>query len=187
MRRTIAPLLLTAALATTAAHAGEMAAALHEHRWADAAAAVAGAADPVAAKLVLYERLLTPGAASAVEIAAFLAGNPAWPNAAALARRGADALAAEPDSAAVRELCARNRPQQPAALLRCADAQAEAGSLPAAAAFAADAWVAGITDPVQEGAFLRQWGAGLSDADQWRRFDRLAWSDSAAPTGPAPP
>ncbi len=186
MRRTLTCLLLlTPGLAPAIGHAAEMAAALHDHRWADAAALVAGAADPVAGKLVLYERLLTPGGGSAAEIAAFLASNPGWPNAALLARRLSEALATEPDSAVVRDVCSRDPTLLPPALLRCADAQAQAGNLPAAAAFAANAWVAGITDPAQERLFLLQWGAGLSDGDQWRRFDRLAWSDSPAPNGPA--
>ena len=167
------------------AHGGEIAAALHDHRWADATALVAQAADPVARKLVLYERLLSPAGGSATEIAAFLADNPSWPNAALLSHRLAEALATEPDSGVARDLCVRHPPHETPALLRCADAQAEADNLAAAGIAAGEAWVAGITDPAQEQAFLLQWGGALTPAQQWRRFDRLAWSDSGAPGGPA--
>ncbi len=163
------------------AHGGEMTAALHDHRWADAATLVAQAADPVTRKLVLYERLLAPGGGSATEIAAFLDANPGWPNAPLLTHRLNEALAVEPDSSLVRGLCTRQAPQEPPALLRCADALAEAGNRPAAERAAAEAWVAGITDPAQEQAFLRQWGSTLTPVEQWRRFDRLAWAGNAAP------
>ena len=182
MRRTLALLLL---LLPGAARADGVGAALHDNRWTDALALVAASPDPVAANLVLYYRLLAPGAGHASEIAAFLAEKPTWPNAALLRRRLEEALAVEPDSRVVLDLCGRLQVQQVAALARCADAEGEIGSIPAAAQFAREAWIQGITDPAQEKAFLHQWGAGLTAADQWARFDRLAWSDNPSPGGPA--
>ena len=45
---------------------------MRAERWAEADAAAASHPDPVARKLVLYFRLLAPGAARAAEIAAGL-------------------------------------------------------------------------------------------------------------------
>ncbi|MDE2008014.1 MAG: hypothetical protein KGI51_15690, partial [Rhodospirillales bacterium] len=67
--------------------------------WADATAAVADAADPVARKLVLFYRLLAPGAATPDEISAFLAANPDWPDRWLLERRRAEALVQDGDDA----------------------------------------------------------------------------------------
>src|SRR5271169_5186128 len=80
-------------------------AAARADRWADAAAAAAQYADPVAAKLVTYYRLLAPGAATAEEIAAFVATSPDWPAQALLERRRQEAIAADPDDAAVLAQC----------------------------------------------------------------------------------
>ena len=61
-------------------------AAIRADHWAEAQADAAGYADPVAEKLVLYYRLLAPGAATAGEIAGFMHDNPDWPNQALLER-----------------------------------------------------------------------------------------------------
>src|SRR5271154_6290020 len=70
-------------------------------RWADAQAAAARFADPVAEKLVLYLRLRAPGAATSSEIADFMEHNPDWPAQAALERRRQEAVATDPDDASV--------------------------------------------------------------------------------------
>src|SRR5271169_3090427 len=82
------------------AGAAEMPAVATAH-WVEAAKLAEGLADPVAQKLVTYFRLLTPGAASADEIAAFRAQNPDWPNQALLERRWQEAISAQPDVALV--------------------------------------------------------------------------------------
>lgn len=166
------------------ARADTIGAALRDNRWADAQALVAGAADPVAGKLVTYFRLLTPGAAHPAEIAQFMADNPAWPNQGLLSRRLSDALAAEPDDKAVLEICLHQPVREVPSLLRCANAEATAGK-PNAADVARQAWITGITDAPTESAFLKQWGKTLTPNDQWRRFDRLAWADNGAVSGPA--
>ena len=170
--------------APLAAHADDIASALKEDRWADAQALAASSPDPVAGKLVLYFRLLTPGAAHPAEIASFMAENPAWPNQALLSRRLSEALLAEPDMAAVLDICTHQQVQEPASLLRCAAADADAGR-PDAAEAARRAWLSGVTDAPAETAFLKLWGKTLTPADQWRRFDRLAWTDNGAIGGPA--
>ena len=98
---------------------------LRASSWAEAdALAAAASPDPVARKLVLYYRLLTPGAARSAEIAAFMADNPDWPNAGALlSRRLAEALLLDRDDRAVlRDLPRAARRTRRRRLLRCADA-----------------------------------------------------------------
>ncbi len=163
--------------------AQDLMAAVRADHWAEAAAAAARLPDPVVAKLVTYYRLMAPGAANVSEIAAFMAASPDWPLPAALARRRDEALAAEPDDAVAAAEC--DRPKlfsvaAPAALGRCADAYTRLGRADDAAAAARRAWVAGVADPAWETHFLQRWSPALTRADQWARFDRLAWTDTAA-------
>ncbi len=151
-------------------------------RWAGAEALAAMHPDPLAQKLVGYYRLLTPGAARAVDIAAFIAANPDWPSQ-TLAVRLQDALVADADDRAVLTICQQRQPETAPALQRCAEA---AWRIPGAdaAPWARAAWVRGV-DLAAEVPFIRQWGALLTPGDQWQRFDRLAWTDTGAPGGPA--
>ena len=185
MLRPLAFVLLAVTVLGMPARADEIGAALHDGRWTDADALAATSPDPVARKLVLYFRLLTPGAGRAAEIAAFMAANPLWPNQGLLSRRLSDAMAAEPDDRTVLEICGRQPVREVPSLLRCATANANAGRAPDAAEVARQAWLSGITDPAAEVAFIRQWGRSLTPADQWRRFDRLAWTDGGAVGGTA--
>lgn len=156
-------------------------AAIQAQRWADADAIAAVLTDPMGAKLARYYRLLTPGAAGATEIAAFLTANPDWPAQSTLSRRLGEALALEPDDRTAATICAQRPPETSAALLRCANA-ARPPTDPALAA--REAWVRGVDGPA-EVPFLKQWGRMLTGADQWRRFDRLAWTDPGTPGSPA--
>jgi soluble lytic murein transglycosylase len=161
-------------------------------RWADAQADAARFADPVAEKLILYLRLRAPGAATAAEIADFMQRNPDWPAQAVLERRREEAIASDPDDAAVLAQCAPAPPlgngpranvTSAAALLRCAEATANAGRIADADALARQAWVDGIDTAPGEAAFLHRWGGVASADDQWARFQHLAWlSDPAAAT-----
>ena len=152
-------------------------AAIRADRWADAQAAAAQYADPVATKLVTYYRLLAPGAATAQEIADFVASSPDWPAQAALERRRQEAVANDPDDAAVLAQCDQGKLTVPAARLRCANALANAGRNDAAAAEARRAWIAGFPDPA---GFPQRWRSVQTPADQWDRFQGLAWSDATA-------
>ena len=149
--------------------------AIRADRWAEAAGAVAGHADPVPLKLVQYYRLLAPGAATAPEIADFMRANPDWPSQAQLARRRQDAIATEPDNTIVMAQCAEAPASQPAALLRCADARAAAGQTAEARETARRAWVNAIADTGTEAAFQRRWAGLPTPDDEWARFQRLAW------------
>ena len=171
-------------LPLSAARAEAVLTAIRGDQWMQADALAAMAADPLVGKLVAYYRLLTPGAARATEIAAFMAGSPDWPSQALLSRRLQEALAIDKDERAVLEICRQQAPQAAPSLLRCADVAGRAGA-PDADGLARRAWVAGIVDPVAEAAFMKRWGAQITAEDQWRRFDRLAWTECAAPGGPA--
>jgi soluble lytic murein transglycosylase len=154
--------------------------AVKSNRWADAQAAAARVADPVAEKLVHYLRLRAPGAATATEIAAFMERNPDWPAQSALEHRRQEAIATDPDDASVLAQC-KPVPGLAAAMLRCAEAVANAGRTAEANALARQSWVNVIDSAAEEGGFLRRWG-GIATADeQWERFQRLAWlTDPAA-------
>jgi soluble lytic murein transglycosylase len=149
-------------------------------RWAEAQAEAAHFADPVAEKLVLYLRLRAPGAATAAEIADFMRQNPDWPAQAILERRREEAIASDPDDAAVLAQCTPT-PTLGAAMLRCAEATANAGRVADAGAIARNAWVNAIDTANGEAAFLRRWAGIATPDDQWARFERLAWfSDPSA-------
>ena len=174
-------LLLLLAWPARAQDGPSLMAAIQAQQWADADTIAAGLIDPMAAKLARYYRLLTPGAAGATEIAAFLTANPDWPAQGTLSRRLGEALALEPDDRTAATICAQRPPDTSAALLRCATA-ARPPTDPAIAA--REAWVRGVDGPA-EVPFVRQWGRVLTGADQWRRFDRLAWTDPGTPGSPA--
>jgi soluble lytic murein transglycosylase len=142
-------------------------------RWIDAMAAAARFADPVAEKLVFYLRLRAPGAATSAEIADFMARNPDWPAQAMLERRRQEAIASDPDDAAVLSQCSPT-PTLAAAMLRCAEAIANAGRTAEADAVARRAWVNAIDAATDEAAFMRRWAGIASPDDQWARFQRLA-------------
>ena len=184
-------LLLWPALARAADPLPDPMPAIHADRWADAAAVVAQYADPVAQKLVTYYRLLAPGAGTEQEIAAFVATSPDWPAQALLERRRQEAVAADPDDAAVLAQCGQGNatgmppdaipgtPHDPitlpAALLRCANALANAGRNTQAAVEARRAWITGFAADAAD--FPQRWRAVLTPADQWERFQALDWSD----------
>jgi soluble lytic murein transglycosylase len=154
-------------------------------RWADAQEAAARFADPVAEKLVLYLRLRAPGAATPAEIADFMQRNPDWPAQDALEHRREEAIASDPDDAAVLAQCSAEPPLAnitlASALLRCAEATANAGRVADADALARQAWIDAIDTASAETAFLHRWGGVATAADQWARFQRLAWlSDPSA-------
>ncbi len=185
MRRAVLLFVLGLSLPAHAAAQDLMAAVRLEH-WAEADALANASPDPLARKLALFFRLLTPGAARTAELAAFISDNPAWPQQALLGRRLQEAFAAESDDLAVIGRCQQTpAAAQPAtALLRCADAMGRAGRQAEAEQDARAAWIKGV-DPAGEFGFIRTWGYALTADDQWRRFDRLAWTDSGLPGGPA--
>ncbi len=154
-------------------------AAIRDDRWADAQEAAARFADPVPEKIVLYYRLRTPGAATEAEISDFMQRNPDWPAQALLDRRRQEAIAQDPDDAAVLSQCSANPPTLAGAMLRCAEALANAGHTAEADEVARRAWINAVDDAGMEAAFLRRWAGVPTAVDQWERFQRLAWSDTS--------
>ncbi len=155
-------------------------AAVKASHWTEAQAIAAGIADPVAQKVVLYMRLRAPGAATAREIADFMQRNPDWPAQTMLERRRQEAIAAEPDDASVLAQC-DPAISLAAAMLRCAEATANAGRTADADLLARKAWVDAIDTANDEAAFPRRWDGIATPDDQWARFRRLAWlSDPSA-------
>lgn len=154
--------------------------ALHARDWDAARADVAGYADPVAATLVSYFRMLTPGAATPEEIAAFMASHPDWPNQAALRRRWQEAIATDPDDAAVAQACLAQTISAPAALARCAAALDATARHEAAITDARDAWRTGYAAPMGEAPFLQHWSGDLRPGDEWARFAHFMRSDPKA-------
>jgi soluble lytic murein transglycosylase len=149
-------------------------------RWTDAQDQAGRFADPVAAKLVLYLRLRAPGAATAEEIASFMRLNPDWPAQPMLERRRQEAIASEPDDAIVLAQCTESPPTLTGAMLRCAEAIANAGRTAEANALARQTWITAAEDPGGEAAFLRRWDGIASADDQWARFQHLAWTNEQA-------
>jgi soluble lytic murein transglycosylase len=154
--------------------------AVHADHWVEAQELASRFADPLPEKIIYYYRLLAPGAATASEIADFMASSPDWPYQAILEKRRQEAIAQEPDDSVVLTQCALLRPSLPAALLRCAQALSVAGREDEARNAAREAWVSGLNDQADEAAFLHRW-PGVADAPaQWERFDALAWHDTKA-------
>lgn len=154
-------------------------AAIRANRWADAQAEAARFADPVPEKLVLYWRLRAPGAATAEEIASFMQRNPDWPQQEALEHRRQEAIASDPDDAAVLAQCTPP-PTLGSALLRCAEATANAGRAADATNLARRAWIDAIDDAASEAAFAHRWNGIITPDEQWARFQRLAWHNDHA-------
>jgi soluble lytic murein transglycosylase len=151
------------------------------HNWDQANAMAAQYADPVAAKLVTYYRLLTRGQASAPEILSFMQANPDWPQQALLETRWEQALADEPDEATALSQCQARMPGGARALLRCATAFQTANDTRDAADAARRAWTGtGVTDPDDVSSFLAQWGSLLQADDEWARFQALTRQGSPA-------
>jgi soluble lytic murein transglycosylase len=179
-------LLLAGLAASARAQDADVMALVRADRWADAEAAVAALPDPAARKLVTYYRMLAPGAATATEIGQFIADSPDWPRQASLAERRDAALATEPDDTLAAAQCDAGAATSASALGRCAEALSSLGRTADATADARRAWVALPPDGPREAVFLTRWGAVLTPADQWRRFEHLAWSDTAGATRQLP-
>src|SRR5947208_17105622 len=112
------------------ARAGDLLSTIRAENWVEADTIAAADPDPLTRKLVLYYRLLTPGAARSAEIASFMSDNPDWPNQGLLSRRLAEALVVDRDDRTVLEICRRRPPDAAPSLLRCADAAEQTAQAP---------------------------------------------------------
>lgn len=154
-------------------------------RWGEAQS-FAGAADPLAAKIVLWMRLTNRAApASAAELVTFLGDNPDWPLPDTMARRAEAALTIEADDALALQHFARYPARTVAGGLRHAEALDRAGRAQEARAALRRAWVEGAGDPLAEEAVLARYANALTEDDRWQRFDRLAFARDFAGAGRA--
>lgn len=145
-------------------------------RWAEAES-FAAAADPLAAKIVLWMRLVNRTApASAAELVGFIAANPDWPFPETLARRAEAALAAEGEDALALAHFARSPARTLQGALRHAEALDRAGRAQEARATVRRGWAELPGDPLAEDALLLRFGSALTAEEHWRRFDRLAFA-----------
>ena len=151
-------------------------------RWTEAQA-IAGAADPLAAKIVTWLRLQVRGQSSAAEVADFLAANPAWPLQQTLLLRAEESLPILADDALLLRLYARLPPRGLDAARQLAEAQVRAGQSNAAAETLRRAWREAAADAGAEPGFLAMAGGVLSGADHAARFQRLAWTRQTAAAG----
>lgn len=150
--------------------------------WGAAAQRAAQQPDRLVNKLVKYFRLLDPGAASAGEIAAFIAANPDWPAQPALIRSANAAIVADLDDGTARADCNAVRIVTAAADARCAAAFA-GGDAKRAAGFAQSAWITGFTDPADAASFYARWQSLLTPEADWARFSRLALDGKVTAAG----
>ncbi|MCE2564032.1 lytic transglycosylase domain-containing protein [Komagataeibacter sp. FNDCF1] len=159
------------AMATILAATAAQSAPAMQQDWPTPRQAATGNADddPIAARLLVYLRLLSPSKGSADEYATFLAENPSWPQRALLLARFQQALAAEPDDAAAGRLCAEQPLTDVQALLRCARAIPRPASLDD---WARASWVNRADTPAEAQALLAGFGPILTPQDHWQRFDR---------------
>ncbi len=150
-------------------------AAASAQRWGEAET-FAAAADPIAAKIVLWLRLVNRAApASAAELVAFQVENPDWPFPDTLARRTEAALATDQDDALALRHFTRNPARTLAGALRHADALERTGRGQDARAIARRGWTDTPGDAFAEEGLLARFGPALSEDDHWTRFDRLAF------------
>jgi soluble lytic murein transglycosylase len=151
-------------------------AAANAGRFAEAES-FAAAADPLAAKIVLWMRLSNRAApASAQELVAFLAENPDWPLPDTMTRRAEAALSVEADDALALRHFARSPARTLAGALRHAEALDRAGRGADARTVIRRGWAETTGDAFAEENALLRFTAALTEDDHWARFDRLAFA-----------
>lgn len=140
--------------------------------WPTQRQADTGNADdsPVAARLTVYLRLLSPAGGSADEYANFLTESATWPKRAVMLARFEHALAQEQDPATLARLCARWQLSSAQALAHCATAATPPPSQ--ITQWARAAWVSGADQPADAHLMQQQFGAAFTAQDNWQRFDR---------------
>ena len=140
--------------------------------WPTERQAGTGNADdsPVAARLTVYLRLLSPAGGTADEYANFLTESTTWPRRGVMVARFERALSQEGDPAVLARLCARWQLGTAQALARCATGAA----LPPSriTQWARAAWIAGNDQPADARLMQQQFGSSFTAQDNWRRFDR---------------
>ncbi|WP_239021527.1 lytic transglycosylase domain-containing protein [Novacetimonas cocois] len=140
--------------------------------WPTEQQAGTGNADdsPVAARLTVYLRLLSPAGGTADEYANFLTESPDWPKRSVMIARFERALSQESDPATLSRLCGRWQLTTAQALAHCADAAVPPP--PRIGEWARAAWIAGADQPGDARLLSQRFGALFTADDEWRRFER---------------
>lgn len=137
--------------------------------------------DPVAAKLVLWYRLVSQDSgATLAEIVAFQQQNPDWPRQALLTRRAEEAVLAYPMSDQdVLTWFGAHPPVTGEGRLRYGQALATAGRKDEARSWIQRAWVENDFAPARQKEILASFGSYLTLATHRARLDRLLWDERA--------
>lgn len=136
-----------------------------------------GIKDPTALKIITWYRL-RGGYGRIGEYKAWLADNPAWPDASIMVQRYEELLFAEggPADRILDELI-DHEPKTGMGYAALARAELEAGDAPRATGHAVKVWRDMFVPPLQEGPFLERFGKMLTLADHKWRLDRLMVED----------
>lgn len=147
--------------------------AMAEKDWVTAAHFAAQVSDPVAADLVVWERL-RQSEGSWDEYQTFLADHPDWPGLARLRRAAEEVIPRDHDPASVRRFFEGNPPQTGTGSLRLAEALQAQGRTAEARAEVIRAWRDMSLAPHEEAELLKRYGGVLSGYHQ-DRLDNLLW------------
>lgn len=151
-------------------------AAADDAKWGDAIEAAKASHQAVAEKYVQWLYLRdTNTDASFATIAAFMAANPGWPDAATLKRRAEERLTLDTPLDLIARFYAKEDPITGDGGLRHLDSLA--GRIPADQfnAKVRKYWIGLELNPGHEQGFMERYGAILRPADHWARVDRLLW------------
>jgi soluble lytic murein transglycosylase len=150
-------------------------------RLGEATALAARGSNPIAARLVRWIALSTPGGGSFSEIAAFLRENPEWPAQAALKRRAEKEAVQNLDQASLLDWFHKNAPATTDGVSAYADALLATGREDRAVPMLRAFWTANNPSPGDETVFVSRFGRYLRQQDHAQRLTRLLWDrDEAA-------
>lgn len=149
-------------------------------RLNEATTLAARGSNPIAARLVRWIALMTPGGGSFSEIATFMRENPEWPAQAALKRRAEKELVQNGDQATLLDWFHRNAPITTDGVTAYAEALIAAGREDRAAPLVRAHWVGTTPSADDEAAFVARFGRLLRAQDHTQRLSRLLWDREEA-------
>ncbi|WP_158045094.1 lytic transglycosylase domain-containing protein [Skermanella pratensis] len=147
-------------------------------RWDEAKALASQAGEPLPAKAIQWLDMARPGTeASFDSIAAFVRGNPEWPNLNTLRRNAELAMPLWMPAADVKAWFDAYPPLTGGGTLRYATVLLNDGKTAQAAELVRERWVAGGFGQTEEQDFRSRFGDLLRPRDHLARFDRLMWDN----------
>lgn len=142
--------------------------------------AVAPTPDPIAEAVLRWNRLRQSDGYAFSDYAGFLLAYPDWPGEAGLRRAAERRIDSGAAPVEIARFFDRFAPLSSAGRLRYAEALAALGRTGEAQAAARAAWTSGALSIDDEARLLGRFGAGLTQAEQDQRMDRLLWSRATA-------